>query len=104
MELIDFLSRFRRGDISILCENGVDRQKVIQLLLDNGIPHGSSGWSMKMLLDPEADKKEGHYWMCVKMGFLGGIEFTSRSRDNSILFDRIAHLVCPTSLDLDDLI
>ena len=104
MELTDFLTRFRRGDISILCENGVDRQKVIQLLIDNGIPHGSSGWSMKMLLDPEADKKEGDHWMCVKRGFNGGIEFTRGSRANSILFDRIAHLVCPTPPDLDDLI
>lgn len=106
VSLDEFMDAFRAGRISVYCDNGTDRAEVIQFLLDHGIPHGGSGWSKKMLADPEADIKESYHWtvvMCSQMS--GGIEFSRSRRSSTVSYAEIARLIWSgIDIDVDDLI
>jgi len=104
--LDEFLDAFCAGRISVYCDNGSDRATVIQFLLDHGIPHGGSGWSEKMLADPEADIKESCHWPTVMCSsFSDGIEFSAARPSSAVLYDEIAHLIgSDIGIDVDDLI
>ena len=67
------IERFVSGDddFGIFCHDSMQRQEVIQWLVDHGVSHGSSGESVTMLEDEfYAEDK----WMFV-VGDDGGIEF-----------------------------
>lgn len=104
VSLDEFLDAFRTGRVSVYCDNGADRANVIQFLLDHGIPHGRSGWSRKILADPEADRKAGYDWRTISCSSIsGGIEFRKWRLSSTVSYDEISHLIDPV-LDIDDLI
>ena len=69
----ELVERFLSGDddIGVFCHDSMQRQEVIQWLVDHGVSHGDSGESITMLEDEfYAEDK----WMFVVCD-CGGIEF-----------------------------
>ncbi len=103
VQLTEFLTKMRRNVVTVCCENGEDRAKLIQFLLDNGFRHGNSEWSRLLLAHHDADTKRGYHWSVVRISCGKNIEFRSETGLSDIPYDRIAYLIEPP-VDIDDLV
>ena len=105
MNVDELLERFRSNEISIKCQSSEERQDVIRFLIENGIPHGDSGYSKDMLKDVDYCRDR---YMIVATAWrpYQGIEFRSRDDRNSVNYADISHLICQPriSVRVDDLI
>ena len=83
------MANFNEG-IAIRCNNAEDRDAVVRFLLDHDVPHGSSGYSKRILNGECRDE-----WMCVVKGTVfEGIEFyPTRHNSDDILFCDVEHII-----------
>lgn len=99
----EVLDAFRERSVDIACNNSEERQAVIQLLLDHGFQHGSSGYSEHMLRDVEWHPDE--YLIISTIGYSLGLEFYRRRSPRPIVKgDHLVNLLCAASPQVDDLL
>ena len=103
MNLEEFLKQIQSGDIAVRCQTSEQRQELIHLLVSNGVCHGASGVSLKMLADVNECRDR---WMVVYVSQTsGGIEFCSDRYGKILSCDELVdHLLCVAYPQVDDLL
>lgn len=97
----EFIQAFESNNITVECSSGEERAAVIEFLVENGVPHGCSGWSKKLM---ESTTIELSKWMVVFCGSTG-IEFQTMKRLDSIEFSDVSYLLgYQLTVPVDDLL
>lgn len=96
MTVDELIAAFRNGEYGIICDTPEQRAEAVRILVEYGVPHGTSGYSQKFLKDPY---QESGHWLTVAMS--GGIEFWDNHP--GISFEEFASAFRPP-VSVDDLI
>lgn len=98
---MEYLARdFMDGKLSIYCKDWRERKEATQLLVDAGVPHGGSGYSMMFLKLDEAYPDRFHV---IVIGTIRcGIEYKGSRDENTIPLQEVYRRYNNDPLEVDE--